>query len=47
MLGLVFGILCFAGFVSNPNIGEEAKVFQVWSMDNAMMWTIILNRFIL
>jgi len=47
ILGLVFGIICFAGFVSNPDVAEEAKVFQVWAIDNAMMWTTILNRFVL
>ncbi len=47
ILGLVFGLICFAGFVANPDVAEEAKIFQVWAIDNAMMWTTVLNRFML
>jgi len=45
--GLCFGLLCHYGFVSNPNMPEEVKAFQNWDLDNAMMWSTILNRLVL
>ncbi len=43
-LGLLFGLLCFAGFSTNPNIPAELAQWQKWSWSNAMMWSTIINR---
>ena len=43
-LGLLFGLLCFTGFSTNPDIPAELAQWQKWSWSNAMMWSIIINR---
>ncbi|MBT4277152.1 hypothetical protein HOD96_00170 [Candidatus Falkowbacteria bacterium] len=44
-LGIIFGLLCFAGFSSNSNMPAEMVKYQVWSWSNMMMWSTIANRF--
>ena len=47
LLGLIFGVICFAWFTKSPDLPPEMLSMQVWSWDNIMMWTIIANRFVL
>ncbi len=44
-MGTAFGILCFSGFSSNPNMPAEFMEAQKWSLSNPMMWSLIANRF--
>ncbi len=44
VLGALFGVLCFYGFGSQPNLTPELKALTVWSTSNFMMWDIIVNR---
>jgi hypothetical protein len=46
-LGVVFGLLCFAGFSSKSDIPVEMARWQVWSLGNAWMWGTIINRALL
>jgi len=46
-LGLVAGLLCFAGFSSQPNIPTEYAQYQVWSWSNVWLWRTLLNRLVL
>ena len=43
-LGALFGLLCFYGFGTQPNLSPELKALTVWSTSNFMMWEIIVNR---
>ena len=47
LLGLIFGLLCFVWFSSNPNMPTEMVSMQVWAWNNPMMWTVIINRIVL
>ncbi len=47
LLGAVFGILCFAGFSSNPDIPAEFAKFQVWGWGNIWIWQTVANRMLL
>ena len=44
LLGAIFGLLCFAGFSSNPDMPAEFVKFQTWSWTNVFMWATISNR---
>jgi len=44
-MGLAFGLLCFMGFSSNPDMPVEFAKFQKWNLSNPMMWSLIANRF--
>ncbi len=46
-MGALFGLLCFGGFVSNPNVSAELIQFQEWSFSNLMMWLIITSKLLL
>ena len=46
-LGVLFGLLCFAGFSSKPDIPAEMTRWQAWSLSNAWMWGTIINRALL
>jgi hypothetical protein len=46
-LGLVAGLLCFAGFSSQPNIPAEYAQYQVWNWNNVWLWRTLLNRLVL
>ena len=47
IMGGLFGVLCFSGFSSNPEMPAEVTKYQVWSWDNLMMWSTIANRYVL
>jgi len=47
ILGVLFGVLCFAGFASNKNVPVEFIKWQTWSCSNIMMWATIANRAVL
>jgi hypothetical protein len=47
LMGASFGLLCFMGFSSNPDIPVEIAKFQEWSWSNPMMWSTIVNRFMI
>jgi len=47
ILGVLFGLLCFAGFSSNPDIPAEFAKYQVWSFSNLWIWSTVANRILL
>ncbi len=47
LLGVMFGVMCFTGFSSNPDMPVEMTKWQLWSWSNAMMWGTISNRMLL
>jgi hypothetical protein len=47
VLGILFGVICFAGFASNQNMPANLVKWQEWSWSNTMIWSTIANRFVL
>jgi len=47
LLGILAGVLCFAGFASNTDMPTDMAQWQVWSWSNGMMWSTIINRMVL
>ena len=43
-LGALFGILCFYGFASQPDMTPALKKLATWSTSNFLMWEMIVNR---
>ena len=44
VLGALFGVLCFYGFINNPHLDPSVQVYTTWSLSNLMMWDLIANR---
>jgi len=44
LLGLGFGLLCFTGFSSNPNMPADFAQYQIWSLTNVMLWSTVISR---
>ena len=43
-LGALFGLLCFYGFINNPNLDQSVQIYATWSFSNLMMWDLVANR---
>jgi len=46
-LGFLFGILCFAGFSSKPDIPAEMAKWQDWNLSNPWLWGTLTSRVLL
>ena len=47
IFGIIFGFMCFYGFVSSTGMPENLAKWQVWSWGNLMMWSTVANRMVL